>query len=238
MGSAPSTPYQNGPDDPWWPIENQNLTLNPSDSTLAMDERSADAEGNGNRSPNDTNVNCDDEIENVVKPNRGVEVTNANETCEGVSAEAVVSKAKDFQSLEEFKEELRVKREQRQNAIGDLRNEISLLRSQLAAEKELNKQLLEERNPTNASEDRVDSQVDRSSRIQLADVQLSLQTANGEILRLTAELAATKKQVNALKEVIVASKEMAVIREDQLLQVSKFVSAHHIDPKIVLLTAQ
>lgn len=56
------------------------------------------------------------------------------------------------QSLEEFKEELRIKREMRSNAIVELRNELSSLRQQLAHEKEINKQLIEERNNGNLCE--------------------------------------------------------------------------------------
>lgn len=234
MGSAPSTPHRDGSNDPWWPIENQNLQLNPNESVIAMAEQRSDVQSNANRSDfvssNDENVNCD-EIENIVKTDIVVEVTNANETCEGVSVVAP-TKDKENQSLEEFKEELRVKREKRQNAIAELRNEISTLRNQLAEEKAINKQLIDEKNCISRNDDdRRDGDIDEvdatsnqynnhSLRIQLADVQLSLQNANGEILRLTSELAATKKQVTALKDVIAASKEMVEIREVQLQQVS------------------
>lgn len=54
---------------------------------------------------------------------------------------------------------------------------------------------------------------------ELADVQLSLQLANAEILSLTAELSATHRQVASLKEVIMFSKQMVDIRENQLNQV-------------------
>lgn len=56
------------------------------------------------------------------------------------------------QSLEEFKEELRVKREMRTNAIVELRSELSSLRQQLAHEKEKNKQLIDERSKENLCE--------------------------------------------------------------------------------------
>lgn len=51
----------------------------------------------------------------------------------------------DRQSLAEFKEELRVKREQRISAIADLKNEVVKLRQDLAAEREISKQLRADR---------------------------------------------------------------------------------------------
>lgn len=229
MGSAPSTPHRDGSEDPWWPIENQNLTLSPNESVIAMEEQQQNSNNtvNANRSDfstenNDEIVNCD-EIDNIVKSDNVAEVTSAIGTCEGVSVDVTASH-KESQSLEEFKEELRVKREKRQNAIAELRNEISTLRNQLAAEKALNKQLIDEKNCISRNDDDIDTDATqtngRTLRIELADVQLSLQDANGEILRLTSELSATKKQVNALKDVIAASKEMVEIREAQLQQVS------------------
>lgn len=191
-----------------------------------MAEPHSDVESNADRSDlriqNEVNVNSD-EIENIVKSDGVVEVTNANETCEVVSAGTTKNVKEENQSLEEFKEELRVKREKRQSAIAELRNEISTLHNQLAAEKALNEQLIDERNCISRNDD--DDDIDAAShnhtlRVQLADVQLALQTANGEILRLTSELAGTKKQVSALKDVIAASKEMVGIREAQLHQVS------------------
>lgn len=227
MGSAPSTPQRNGSDDPWWPIENQNLTLNPDDSASNMAEQNSEIESDGNqadfRDENKITASDDDREENIVKSD---EVTTANEMCEGVSID-VTRPDKENQSLEEFKEELRVKREKRQNAIAELRNEITSLRSQLAAEKALNQQLIDEKNCIRHNDnDAIDAShsinADQSNmlRIELADVQLALQTANSEILRLTSELAGTRRQVNALKDVIAASKEMVEIREAQLHQVS------------------
>lgn len=250
MGSVPSTPNRDGSEDPWWPIENQNLTLNPNEvaaaaaAAAAMGEHQSDVQSNANRTDleteNDENVNCD-EIVKIMEAKNIVETgTNGTRECVSVDAIDVATKenlTKSDQSLEEFKEELRVKREKRQNAIAELRNEISNLRNQLAAEKALNKQLIDEKNcisQSNGDEQLADVRRDveddsdinnhinrdNTLRIQLADVQMSLQNANGEILRLTAELVATKKQVSALKEVISASKEMVEIRDSQLQQVS------------------
>lgn len=64
-----------------------------------------------------------------------------------------------------------------------------------------------------------DAHNDIALKSELADVQLSLQLANAEILSLTAELSATHRQVASLKEVIMFSKQMVDIRENQLNQV-------------------
>lgn len=117
-------------------------------------------------------------------------------------------------SMAEFRAELRVKREQRLSAIGDLKNEIAQLRHDLAAERLVSQQLRDDaRNGSNANADST------MLRMQLAHVDHQLQLANGDVLSLTAELATTQKQVAALKEVIVVSKEMVNIREAQLEQV-------------------
>lgn len=69
------------------------------------------------------------------------------------------------------------------------------------------------------SENEHDSHNDIALKSDLADVQLSLQLANAEILSLTSELSATRRQVASLKEVIMFSKQMVDIRENQLNQV-------------------
>lgn len=66
-----------------------------------------------------------------------------------------------------------------------------------------------------------DSRKDIALKSELADVQLSLQLANAEILSLTSELSATHRQVASLKEVIMFSKQMVDIRENQLNQVGE-----------------
>uniref|UniRef100_A0A1I8MI18 Uncharacterized protein n=1 Tax=Musca domestica TaxID=7370 RepID=A0A1I8MI18_MUSDO len=57
------------------------------------------------------------------------------------SEAASVSPSAKEQSLEEFKEELRLKRQTRQSAIQGLRDEISLLRKQLDAERDISRRL-------------------------------------------------------------------------------------------------
>lgn len=69
------------------------------------------------------------------------------------------------------------------------------------------------------SENEPDAHNNIALKSELADVQLSLQLANAEILSLTSELSATHRQVASLKEVIMFSKQMVDIRENQLNQV-------------------
>lgn len=250
MGSTPSTPrVEESNNDPWWPIENQNLELNPNEM---------DSANNPNR---DRAVQQRAEIENseaLIIINNAVdnneeeintEVNNSNSSNESASESEITNifpesstttkkdseneRPNQHQSLEEFKEELRVKREMRTNAIAELRNEISSLRRQLAEEKEANKQLKQERNNENLCQicnsiyesleavetngGTRDSSI--TLRSHLAEVQFALQNANSEILTLTTELAATKKQAKSFKEVIAASKEIIEIRETELSQV-------------------
>lgn len=142
----------------------------------------------------------------------------------------------DAKSLAEFREELRVKREQRRTAIADMKNELKQLRHDLAAERQINAQLREARGENavqvvdqvdgalaDVVDDAVDQQpppnVERMLRMQLANVNHQLQLVNGDVLSLNAELEITQKQVVTLKEVISVSKDVVNIRETQLEQV-------------------
>lgn len=233
MGSTASSPNRER-SDPWWPIENANLDLNPN----AMDPNNSEVgQQPADVSSNNIDTQNSGEHENSVEENSSetanrsdpeVETPDSsNATRNGATA---VSKQ---QSLEEFKEELRIKREMRTNAIAELRNEVSTLRQQLAAEKEMNKQLVAEQNNKNLCEicssiyeslevDAADTSSPKFCTLykNLADLQLSLQNANAEILSLTTELVATKQQTKSLKEVIAASKEIIEIRETELSQVT------------------
>lgn len=245
MGSTPSTPAREGSDDPWWPIENQNLELYPSimetnhnsnvhqtepmiahvessERTIIIENKSFDETDVEKQISNSSDESNKSDIENV-SPETSAKLKNNDRQ----------------QSLEEFKEELRIKREMRSNAISELRNEINSLRQQLAEEKEITKQLNEDRNKENlcqicnsiykSLEHNDESSVEANGeskvssitlRSQLAELQFSLQNANAEILTLTSELEATRKQAKSLKEVIAASKEIIEIRETELIQVT------------------
>lgn len=161
MGSTPSTPNRessdnNTGDNPWWQIENQILELNPN----RMDATAGDSHSTSNRSETDRPQHevQSEETETLISANIECENRNTNEDRIDVvslnvnsendvanNSERGVHSSERQQSLEEFKEELRIKRELRTNAIVELRNELSSLRRQLAHEKEINKQLIEER---------------------------------------------------------------------------------------------
>lgn len=260
MGSTPSTPNRESSDDPWWPLEYQNLDLNPN----AMDETTNNSTNSNGHEQSETNTDiCEASIHilenrnNEGKSENEVECSSLNESsssssnsntsqsnCTKVALESNSAKIEKFnrqQSLEQFKEELRIKREMRTNAISELRNEITNLRRQLSEEKEINKHLIAEQNNENLCQiccsiyksleapDIIERNVltidenretNVSLRSQLAELQCSLQNANSEILTLSSELAATKQQAKSLKEVIVASKEIIEIRETELSQVT------------------
>lgn len=254
MGSVPSTPNREGSNDPWWPIENQNLELNPftmdsnepnnlnnNQNVNAVDTEQQQQQLGEHRIETAAMTNTsdlsetkiDNDVKNVSK-NTGEIETKSHSSVECDTAREKCDEKRQ-QSLEEFKEELRVKRELRKCAISELRNEIGSLRDQLAEQKAINQRLIDEKangygnsnNNNNSNIETIDDIDSATENIvpnyglhtQLADVQLSLQNANTEILLLSNELTASKKQVQTLKEVILASKEMISIRETQLEQV-------------------
>lgn len=235
MGSVPSTP--DSTDDPWWPIENQNFSLDQSPLlNVAMDQQ-----GQSAAALDEIDENCEiSEVGHSVNLNNESQSENIVGSDDGNKTQSVEKRE---QTLEEFKEELRIKREKRQSAISDLRNEMASLRQQLAEQKEINRQLKQGNNcgqsttsPNLESEDIFDDisaaisgndeaeQVHNRSNItlkrELANVQLSLQLANSEVLSLQAELNVRQKQTDTLKEVNTVSKQMIQIREDQLNQVN------------------
>lgn len=300
MGSAASTPNRessdNTSDNPWWQIENQILELNPNrmegDPNSSSSNRSESDQPQVNETEetviNANNLECESSdgtatatassLNENANSENGVENdcssdASANSNIEMNSSERGRSNERQ-QSLDEFKEELRVKREMRTNAIVELRNELSSLKQQLAHEKEINKQLIEDRSKENLCE--ICSSIYKSLeqpnvthdhshvvvgataaavapaalenairdvfagtvktdartnpitpsvtlRSQLAENQFALQDANAEILRISAELTATRQQVKSLKEVIKMSKEIIVIRETELSQVKSQV---------------
>ncbi|XP_039951590.1 uncharacterized protein LOC120768899 [Bactrocera tryoni] len=146
------------------------------------------------------------------------------------------------QTLEEFKEELRIKRLARQTAVQDLRDEIATLRRQLAEEQELTRRLRRNNavelsstevevltvdeegaigGATSAEPDSDDEDPQsrgRHANIELANAQLALQMANAENLSLRTEMGVVQKQVGTLKEVIACCKQMLNVKEEQCVQ--------------------
>lgn len=129
---------------------------------------------------------------------------------------------KTHQSLDEFKQELKIKRELRQSAIAGLKKEIFDLRQRLMDEKIIKKNNFCEKMDQTTSTDDLNDYFNLSLRKQLAESQLELQQANSDILTLTEETDVLKKQVFSLKEVITISKTMISIREEQVDQVRFF----------------
>lgn len=126
---------------------------------------------------------------------------------------------KTHQSLDEFKQELKIKRELRQSAIAGLKKEILDLRQRLMDEKTIKENNFCEKMDQTTSTDDLSDFFNFSLRKQLAESQLELQLANSDILTLTEETDVLKKQVFSLKEVITISKTMISIREEQVDQV-------------------
>ncbi|KAH8352329.1 hypothetical protein KR084_003490 [Drosophila pseudotakahashii] len=133
------------------------------------------------------------------------------------------------QTLEEFKEELRQKREVRQNAVQDMRDEIASLKKQLATEQAENRRLRRDGNAEDAmiqnpSESNCDPDDEnpcarsRHANIELASAQLSLQQAQAENLSLRGEVEVVQRQVGTLKEVISCCKQMLSVKEEQCAQ--------------------
>lgn len=252
MGSASSTPTTEGSTDPWWTIENQNLDLNPVAAANDInpmenfrdlveeqrgqvdDQRRSEVQLSGSES------SASIEVENMVSVNEPVAVSNDesdNAAADGAAQQpdddAQRSSSVDLshrQTLEEFKEELRIKREKRKCAIAELRNEILSLRKQLETEKSLNKKLM------TAKEANVDQhdcfngisveyspseqlETNISLRTQLSGTQFELQKTNAENLMLSSELAATNRKTQSLKDIIAACKEIIAVRETELTQV-------------------
>ncbi|XP_065357800.1 227 kDa spindle- and centromere-associated protein [Calliphora vicina] len=176
------------------------------------------------------------EIEEQAERERKLSETSDKESKTGYGETEGSSSISKELSLEEFKEELRSKRLQRQNAVQDLRDEIATLRRQLDLEREVNKRLrsgehIEESSlipdsmaltegacaavSNSLSDDEDPLSRSRHANIELANAQLALQMANSENISLRGELAVVQKQVVTLKEVIACCKQMLAVKEEQ-----------------------
>ncbi|KAH8361014.1 hypothetical protein KR093_011760, partial [Drosophila rubida] len=140
------------------------------------------------------------------------------------------------ETLEEFKDQLESKRQARLTAVQDMRDEMSKLRQQLAAEQAENRRLrhkageppkeseLETEAVVEAESQPVDeddenpSSRSRHANIELANAQLALQLANADNLSLRSEVEVVQRQVGTLKEVICCCKQMLSVKEEQCAQ--------------------
>ncbi|KAH8334274.1 hypothetical protein KR059_008248, partial [Drosophila kikkawai] len=197
-------------DEPWWnDIEHENLILEQAPQPIP-------------RNPVEAGSSLASRAEKVDKSS-------------AIVSEAAPAMADDCpkkeQSLEEFREELRQKREARQTAVQDLRDEITNLKQQLAKEKAENRRLRKEQgeeeelqdqdispNPDIDPDDDNPTSRSRHANIELANAQLALQQAQAENLSLRGELEVVQRQVGTLKEVISCCKQMLSVKEEQCAQ--------------------
>lgn len=121
--------------------------------------------------------------------------------------------------MEEFREEMRKKKEMRHQCIKKLREEMLDLREKLASEIETNANLRETLELSGVSKT-FEELADENKRlkVELAECQMFLQTSNSENINRTLENKAIRDQVRSLKEAIIALKEMLKIRECQVDQ--------------------
>ncbi|XP_017003616.2 uncharacterized protein [Drosophila takahashii] len=191
-------------DEPWWNnIEHENLVLEQAPQAVAT-RKTEDKE----------------EVPLKIKKEPQVSIKMEEKTNDSPEKE---------QTLEEFREELRQKREVRQNAVQDMRDEIANLKKQLATEQAENRRLRRDENsedaktenPSNPNSDPDDENPSARSRhanIELASAQLALQQAQAENLSLRGEVEVVQRQVGTLKEVISCCKQMLSVKEEQCAQ--------------------
>ncbi|KAH8369017.1 hypothetical protein KR200_002764, partial [Drosophila serrata] len=213
-------------DEPWWnDIEHENLILEQAPQQLPRNSEEAGSSIASTKK----------------KPEKSLEII----------AEEAPAMADDCpkkeQSLEEFREELRQKREARQTAVQDLRDEITNLRQQLAKEKAENRRLRKEQGEeeeVQEQETTPNSDIDpdddnptsrsRHANIELANAQLALQQAQAENLSLRGELEVVQRQVGTLKEVISCCKQMLSVKEEQCAQVRLLNKGYYIKIKLIV----
>lgn len=134
-------------EDSWWrDIENVDLEMDPVPNVSADFNSQTDDEQNELTTDFDRLHRIADKIkltlrEHVKNMNTSESSSSSNETAnEGL--DVLANKAEQHnQSLEEFKEELRLKRLERQTALQELRDEITFLRQQLKRERNLTQRL-------------------------------------------------------------------------------------------------
>ncbi|XP_034126400.1 coiled-coil domain-containing protein 144A isoform X2 [Drosophila guanche] len=204
-------------DEPWWnDIEHENLVLQ--------------------QAPTNAATSTPKKVEDAVK----IAEEKATIREEPIEMDSKEESPKREQTLEEFREELRTKREARQTAVQDLREEMNSLRRELAKEQSDNRRLRkeqgEEERPAEQAKDlqepldvpKEQPEIDpddenpssrsRHANIELANAQLALQQANAENLSLRGEVEVVQRQVGTLKEVISCCKQMLSVKEEQCAQ--------------------
>ncbi|XP_059614189.1 cingulin [Phlebotomus argentipes] len=146
--------------------------------------------------------------------------------------------------MEEFRQNLREKREQRQTVIANFRQKLTHLEKENVKLREIietagikvdfeddfdakSADIAATSSTIVASPDDSDHQQDddddhvTSIKSNLAETQHELQLANANVLSLTSELSAVKRQVVSLKEVNTISKQLMEIRETEVNQLKE-----------------
>lgn len=151
---------------------------------------------------------------------------------------------KNDDKLDEFRQELARKHEKRRQIIAEKRKEMQDLRDEVLKHKEENeklrrlletkstdRELLRENQELKTKIVELQSELFKSEiltqknnelRGDIAKLQQDLQTVNAEVVGFEKERFEYQTHVTALKDVIKVSKQMLVIREQQLTEVSFF----------------
>lgn len=129
--------------------------------------------------------------------------------------------------MDEFREDMRQKREMRHAYMKKMREEMIDLREKLASEMETNTKLretLELHGSIGGKSFEEITDENRKLRVDLSECQMFLQTSNEENINKTLESKALREHIRTLKEVIRMTKEMLNIRDCQVNQMkSKLV---------------
>lgn len=170
---------------------------------------------------------------------------------EDETQEKTVPVRKNDDKLDEFRQELARKHEKRRQLIAEKRKEMQDLRDEILKQKEENenlRRLLEKK--SDSMQVREDSELQKENeelkkkivelrtellkseslseknnqlRSDIAKLQKDLQSVNADVVNFEKERFEYQTHVTALKDVIKVSKQMLVIRENQLTEVSKSI---------------
>lgn len=149
---------------------------------------------------------------------------------------------KNDDKLDEFRQELARKHEKRRQLLAEKRQEMQDLRDEVSKQKQENaelRRLLQQRNPSTQLEKENEelkqkivelrtelmksetlSEKNKELRSDIAKLQEDLQSVNADVVNFEKERFEYQTHVTALKDVIRVSKQMLVIREQQLTEVS------------------
>jgi chromosome segregation ATPase len=201
-----------------------SLSSSTSSSTSSTAVIISNESNNENNESDDEFVDCMNfENVSIVKPLEGPSRQQISAAPnDDVSDDESLDDRKERQrkEMEEFREEIKQKREMRHACMKKLREEMTDLREKLASEIETNAKLREtlEMHGIGAKPLEELNDENKKLRVELSECQLFLQTSNSENINKTLEVQALRDHIRSLKEVIKATKEMLNIRENQVTQ--------------------